>query len=120
MAERRPVRDRRIAESPGRGRPRREPVVLRPADGLPGRRIIRSVRAPLEGVEHLFDKVVDKEYFEFNSRIVYRNGEVFSDIIAEGCDGRIVVWSRPFANEVRKAIEDSKRDIEEEIVATKT
>ena len=61
----------------------------------------------LERVEHLFDKVVDKEYFEFNSRVVYRNREVFSDIIAEGCDGRIVVRSRPFTDEVRKAIDEN-------------
>ena len=59
----------------------------------------------LQGVDHLLDKVVDVEQFEFYTWVVDRDGEVIGDVVAECGYGTIIIRSAPFAVEVGEAID---------------
>lgn len=61
----------------------------------------------LQGVDHLFYKVIDVEQFKFYTWVVDRDGEVIGDVIAESGYGGIVVWAAPFAVEIGEAIDQN-------------
>ena len=55
-------------------------------------------------MDHLLDKVVDVEQFEFYRRVVDGDGEVVGDVVAEGGYGTIIIGTAPFAVEVGETI----------------
>ena len=59
----------------------------------------------LQCVDHLFYKVIDIEQFKFYRWVVDRDGEVISNVVAEGGYGGVVVGTAPFAIEVGEAID---------------
>ena len=58
---------------------------------------LAMVLLALQGVDHLFHKVVDVEQFEFYTWVVDSDGEVIGDVVAEGSYGTIIIGTAPFA-----------------------
>ena len=65
---------------------------------------LTAVLLPFQGVDHLFDKVVYVEDFQFHGRVIDRDRKVICDVVAERGDGGVVVRTAPFAVEVREAV----------------
>ena len=53
-----------------------------------------------ERSNHLIYKVIDVEEFHFHTAVIDLYREVVGDVVAEGGDGRVVVRTAPFAEEV--------------------
>lgn len=58
---------------------------------------LAMVLLALQGVDHLFHKVIDVEQLKFYTWVVDRDGEVIGDVVAEGGYGTIIIRSAPFA-----------------------
>lgn len=65
---------------------------------------LAMVLLALQGVDHLFHKVIDVEQFKFYTWVVDRDGEVIGDVVAEGSYGTIIIGTAPFAVEVGETI----------------
>ena len=63
------------------------------------------VLLPFQRVEHFGDEIVDVKKLERDRRIVYGDGEIAGDVVAEGGHGRVVVRAAPLAEEVREAVD---------------
>ena len=55
-------------------------------------------------VEHLGNKVVYVKQFKFRRSVIDRYGQIVCNVVAERCNGGIVIRSAPFSEEIRKAI----------------
>ena len=60
----------------------------------------------LEGVDKFIDKVINVEKFHLHAAVVDLDGEIVGDVVAEGGDGRVVVRTAPFAEEVGESIDE--------------
>ena len=58
----------------------------------------------LERGHHLGHKVVDVEQFHVHIRVVHLDGQIVGNIVAEGRHGTVVVRAAPFAEQVRKTV----------------
>lgn len=56
-------------------------------------------------MNHFVNEVIDIEQFKFYRWVVDRDGEVISNVVAEGGYGGVVVGTAPFAIEVGEAID---------------
>ena len=79
-AQRNPVRCRNNAESPV------------------------AVFAPRERPDQFVHHVVDIDQMQFHRRVVHRDRKVVRDIVAERSDCRIVIRTAPFAEKIRKTV----------------
>ncbi len=58
-----------------------------------------------QGGDHLIDEVVDVQQLKFDRRVVDLYRQSVGYVVAEGRHGRVVVRTAPFAEEVRKAVD---------------
>ena len=66
---------------------------------------LAMVLLALQGVDHLFYKVIDVKKLKFYTWVVDRDGEVIGDVVAEGSYGTIIIGTAPFAIEVGETID---------------
>ena len=59
----------------------------------------------LQCVNHLVNKVVDIEKFEFYAWVVDGDGEVVGDVVAECGYGTVIVWTTPFTIEIWETVD---------------
>ena len=79
-----------------------------------GQHCIHSVKFTVvffafQRIKHLRHKVVDKEHFQLDRRVVDRDRQVVCDIMAERADGAVVVRFHPLADKVREAVNQHLR-----------
>ena len=84
---------------------------------------LAMVLLALQGVDHLFHKVVDVEQFKFYTWVVDCDGEIIGDVVAEGSYGTIIIGTAPFAIEVGEAIDQDFRSrlltiLQEQVLAS--
>ena len=60
----------------------------------------------LEGVDKFIDKVIDVEELHLHTAVVDLDGEVVGDVVTEGGDGRVIVRTAPFTEEVGESIDE--------------
>ena len=54
--------------------------------------------------DHLFNKVVDIKDLKFHFRVIDRDRQVVGNVVAERCDGAVIVRTAPFAIEIGEPI----------------
>ena len=54
---------------------------------------------------YFLHQIIYIEQFHLHTAVVNLYGQVVGDVVAEGGYGRIIIWPAPFAEEVRKAID---------------
>ena len=55
-------------------------------------------------VKHFRNQIIYVKQFKLDISVIYRYGQIVRRIVAEGCRCAVVVWSAPFAEQVRKAV----------------
>ena len=56
-------------------------------------------------IDHLVDQIVDVEQFQFHAWVIDGVREVVGHGIAECCNGGVIVWTAPFAEQIRETID---------------
>ena len=55
-------------------------------------------------VQHLCHQIIDIKQFQFYRRVVYLNWQIIGQIMTECSHCRIVVWTAPLSEKIRKAV----------------
>ena len=64
-----------------------------------------SVFAVFQCVQHFRNQIIYVYKLQLCIAIVHGYGQIVCGIVAEGCRYAVVVWSAPFAEQVRKAVD---------------
>ena len=67
-------------------------------------RILCSVRFSFQRVIHFLNEIINKEHFEFNTRIIHRNRQIIGNVVAERSHSAVVIGTDPFSHQVRKTV----------------
>ena len=62
-----------------------------------------------QGGNHFFHQVVDVEQFHVHIRVVHLDGQIVSDVVAEGRHGTVVVQTAPLAEKIRETVDQNAR-----------
>ena len=63
-----------------------------------------AVGLTFQGVQHLLHQIVDIQQLQLGGAVVYLNGKIVGNIIAEGCYRAVIVGTAPLAEEIGKPI----------------
>ena len=63
----------------------------------------RGVR-PRERSDQFVHHIVDIDQMQLHRRVVHRDRQIVGDIVAEGRNGRVIIRTAPFAEKIRKTV----------------
>ena len=56
-------------------------------------------------VKHFRNQIIYVKQFKLDISVIYRYGQIVRGIVAEGCHRAVIIWSAPFAEQIRKAVD---------------
>ena len=70
------------------------------------------MRSALQRIQHFLYQIVDIKKFQLRRTVIDGNGKIVGNIVTKRSHGAVVIWTAPFPEKIREAI-DKIKELEE-------